>query len=156
MFYGLLCLNFSHLHCIWGLICFAGCVSLPKFELVLPTLCPWDPSSTSTSLKPRICGGVPPHPWRASLHTHPRSSCCLHTWPSNLCPEPFVLPFRQANTHTPSCPHLTCLLLREALLAMPLPGLERCRQCSHGSVTISTAPSAGCFAPLPPATPSTL
>ena len=117
MFYGLLCPNFSHLHCIWGLICFAGCVSLPKFELVLPTLCPWDPSSTSTSLKPRICGGVPPHPWRASLHTHPRSSCCLHTWPSNLCPEPFVLPFRQANTHTPSCPHLTCLLLREALQA---------------------------------------
>ena len=108
---------FSHLHCIWGLIRFAGCVSLPKFELVLPALCPWDPSSTSTSLKPRICRGVPPHPWPASLHTHPRSSGCLHTWPSNLCPEPFVLPFLQANTHTPPCPHLTCLLLREALQA---------------------------------------
>lgn len=109
--------GFSYLHCIWGLTCFAGCVT-PKFEFVLPALCPWDPSSTSTFPKPRIWRGTPPHPWHGAwCCTHTLGPVATHTWSSNPCPEPFVLSFPQANTHTPSWPHLTCLLLREALHA---------------------------------------
>ena len=54
--------GFSHLHCIWGLICFAGCVTA---KVWICTACPVSlgPQQHSTFPKPRIWRGTPPHPW---------------------------------------------------------------------------------------------
>lgn len=94
------CVWLSHLHCIWGLICFAGCVTAIAW-VVLPALCPWD-WQHSTFPKPRI--------WRAYHTLASRCGVAPILWaqwllsrtpgPLTSAQNPLSFPFCKLCSHT--------------------------------------------------------